>query len=272
MEWTGGCVDGGRRISMRACKQACQTAGRSVGRACKRSLRRLRRRKQQSSRPVSRLDSTRLSRVGSLCSQSLRLRSSCGRSESDAVGRLARCSARPSAAALRYAVSLIFPWTPPPPAPPLCIPGCRLPTMTSSLSAYFRSSRSTRRPSPTTAGETHAPVSYVCHAPYASARQYRFYRRFLPEKRDFSRWGFWKRRARFFSSAALRAPDIRAIASDLCDRARCLGLQSIAKCLPYTQLTPLDPTRRETALSRGVSSRRLEPCEVGCQTDVAGMS
>jgi len=51
-------VDGVRRISMRACKQACQTAGRSVGRASKRSLRRLRRRQQQSSRPVSRLDST----------------------------------------------------------------------------------------------------------------------------------------------------------------------------------------------------------------------
>jgi len=87
------------------------------------------------------------------------------------------------------------------------------------------------------------------------------------------RGGVFGNDAHVFSSAALlRAPDIRAIASDLCDRARCLGLQSIAKCLPYTQLTPLDPTRRETALSRGVSSRRLEPCEVGCQTDVAGMS
>jgi len=174
---------------MRACKQACQTAGRSVGR----SLMRLRR--QQWSRPVSRLDSTQSCwiAVQSVTTTTLQLQL-----QSDTVSRLARCLARPSDAALRYAVSLIFPWTPPPPAPPLCIPGCRLPTMTSSLSAYFRSSRSTRRPSPTTAGETHAPVSYVCHAPYASARQYRFCRRFLPEKRDFSRWGFWKRRARFF--------------------------------------------------------------------------
>jgi len=176
-------------------------------------------------------------------------------SQSDTVSRLARCSARPSDAALRYAVSLIFPWTPPPPAPPLCIPGCRLPTMTSSLSAYFRSSRSTRRPSPTTAGERHAPVSCVCHAPYASARQYRFYRRFLPEKRDVSRWGFLETTRTFFSSAALRAPDMRTIASDLCDRARCLGLQSIAKCLPYTQVTPLETRRGEKLPSRAASRR-----------------